>query len=89
MSELSNKGIKITMINIFKTLIKKIDRMQKQMVNLHRQSKTYGKKMLTRITVSKMFVMAFISGFQVHSLKVGQYKILKLKDKRKKKEGLK
>ena len=44
MSELSNKGIKITMINIFKTLIKKIDRMQKQMVNLHRQSKTYGKK---------------------------------------------
>ena len=47
------------------------------------------KKMLTRITVSKMFVMAFISGFQVHRLKVGQYKILKLKDKRKKKEGLK
>lgn len=29
--------------------------------------------------------MAFISGFEVYSLKVGQYKILKLKDKRKKK----
>ena len=42
------------------------------------------KKMLIRITVNKMLVIAFISGFEVHSLKVGQYKILKLEDKRKK-----
>ena len=59
--------------------------MQKQLVNLHIKSETYRKnqnKML-RITVNKMLFMAFVSGFEVHSLKVSQCKIPKLKDKRK------
>ena len=63
--------------------------MQKQMVNLHIKNETQRKnqkKMLIRITVNKMLVIAFISGFEIHSLKVGQYKILKLKDKRKKRD---
>ena len=42
MSELSNKEIKITMISILRTLKEK-NRMQKQMVNLHRKSETYRK----------------------------------------------
>ena len=61
MSELSNKEIKITMISILRTLKEK-NRMQKQMVNLHRKSETYRKnqkKMLIRITVNKMLFMDF------------------------------
>lgn len=59
MSELSNKGIKITMINIFRTLKKKIDRMQKQMVNLHKQSKTYRKKNVNKDTVKRNVCYGF------------------------------